>query len=222
MLGKGITATDFGAQNGHRHLTHGMTRSSQWLPRYVQWVMETGWHDLHELQGKTLVCDSQHGGPCEADMLAGMVFDSLRPADPPLLRKAVVTPRAAKPQRRVSLVGRVSAGLAIPERAWSFPRRRWCSASASSTPMNSLQGSSFLWLKTLSARTSLRPTSNGGMNKSCSGTPHWVHLKPFDKFDCVNVWQMASRWVHLVTKQHCHLSCRMVYPWMSILSSPSR
>lgn len=75
----------------------------EWLRRYVQWVMETLSHCLHELQGVTLVCDCQHGGPCEADMLAGMVFD-VRPQAPAPLDRAVLTARSAKPQRQVRLL----------------------------------------------------------------------------------------------------------------------
>ena len=61
----------------------------EWLSKYVQWVMENMSHCLHELQGVT---------PCEADMLAGMVFDALRPQEPPPLDRAVLTSRSAKPQ----------------------------------------------------------------------------------------------------------------------------
>ena len=50
-----------------------------WLPRYVEHVRGTLWDDLHELEGMTLVRDCSHGGFCEADMLAGLVFEALSP-----------------------------------------------------------------------------------------------------------------------------------------------
>ena len=55
----------------------------EWLPAYVNWVSQTLLADLKELEGQRLVCDCEHGGPCEADILAGLVFDSLRPDEPP-------------------------------------------------------------------------------------------------------------------------------------------
>ena len=47
----------------------------EWLPRYVEHVYSNLVDDLGELKGVTLVCDCQHGGVCEADMLAGRFFE---------------------------------------------------------------------------------------------------------------------------------------------------
>lgn len=58
-------------------------------------VMEKLGNSLQELQGVTLVCDCQHGGLCEADMLAGMVFDALRPNEPQPLARVVLTSKTS-------------------------------------------------------------------------------------------------------------------------------
>ena len=48
-----------------------------WLPLFVQYVRETLWQELDELEGKVLVCDCPAAQTCEADLLAGLVFDRL-------------------------------------------------------------------------------------------------------------------------------------------------
>jgi len=48
-----------------------------WIPLFVQYVRETLWQELDELEGKVLVCDCPAAQTCEADLLAGLVFDRL-------------------------------------------------------------------------------------------------------------------------------------------------
>ena len=51
-----------------------------WIPYYVQYIRETLWMDLNELEGMVLVCDCPAAQTCEADLLAGLVFDRLSPS----------------------------------------------------------------------------------------------------------------------------------------------
>ena len=50
-----------------------------WIPYYVQYIRETLWQELDELEGMVLVCDCPAVQTCEADLLAGMIFDRLSP-----------------------------------------------------------------------------------------------------------------------------------------------
>ena len=51
----------------------------EWLPTLVSHVQENLMTALPELTGKRLACDCALGHPCEADVLAGMVFDITQP-----------------------------------------------------------------------------------------------------------------------------------------------
>ena len=92
---------------------------AEWGPRYIQWIYDERLHLLPELEGKTLVCDCSHGGPCEADILAGIIFEVSRPAKAPVNRQS---PAGKKPQpvRRVSSKSRASLVAALPQQVWSF------------------------------------------------------------------------------------------------------
>lgn len=109
---------------GQGHHSHRLKRTkwaSPFTPGHdVPLVMENLGSSLQELQGVTLVCDCQHGGLCEADMLAGMVFDALRPNEPQPLARVVLTSKTSAPHRQVRLLGRMAAGLTIPAHAWSL------------------------------------------------------------------------------------------------------
>ena len=48
-----------------------------WVPYYVQYIRETLWCELDELEGAVLVCDCPAAQTCEADLLAGLIFDRL-------------------------------------------------------------------------------------------------------------------------------------------------
>ena len=50
-----------------------------WALSYVHQIRTFQWDQLHELQGLTLVCDCPDSDLCEADLLAGMVFDATTP-----------------------------------------------------------------------------------------------------------------------------------------------
>ena len=66
------------------------------LPMYIDYIKSNLAHDLTSLQGKTLVCDCEEGHLCEADILAGLVFEATSPS------AAQPHPRAAGyPVRRV-------------------------------------------------------------------------------------------------------------------------
>ena len=69
---------------------------------------------------RAVYAGSDPGGPCAADMLAGLVFDALRPTEPPHIDRAVLTSKSAKLQRQVRLISRVSAGRTILAQAWSL------------------------------------------------------------------------------------------------------
>ena len=51
--------------------------SDEWIPLFCQHVRCNLWDKLHTLAGMTLVCDCTSPGMCEADLLAGLVFDSI-------------------------------------------------------------------------------------------------------------------------------------------------
>ena len=53
-----------------------------WVPYYVQYIRETLWCELDELEGSVLVCDCPAAQTCEADLLAGLIFDRLSAQGP--------------------------------------------------------------------------------------------------------------------------------------------
>ena len=53
-----------------------------WVPYYVQYIRETLWCELDELEGSVLVCDCPAAQTCEADLLAGLIFDRLSEQGP--------------------------------------------------------------------------------------------------------------------------------------------
>ena len=55
--------------------------TDDWLPLYVDFVLANLQAELPALQGKRLACDCGPDGVCEADALAGMVFDATHPAE---------------------------------------------------------------------------------------------------------------------------------------------
>lgn len=79
----------------------------EWVPAYIT-------HVGHELRGVTLVCDCEHGGLCEADLLAGMVFDAMSPSNylPKVIgRKANRSNPRQVGIRAVSLAGAIPGTL---------------------------------------------------------------------------------------------------------------
>ncbi|CAJ1356130.1 unnamed protein product, partial [Effrenium voratum] len=53
--------------------------TDDWLPLYVDFVLANLQAELPALQGKRLACDCGPDSVCEADALAGMVFDATHP-----------------------------------------------------------------------------------------------------------------------------------------------
>ena len=54
----------------------------EWVCAYLDQICNTLSEDLPELVGKTLVCDCPWQDVCEADLLAGLVFDATSPSGP--------------------------------------------------------------------------------------------------------------------------------------------
>ena len=63
----------------HRHSCY---NKCEWLPLYVERLIQHLQADLHELCGCVLVCDCPPEATCEADVLAGLVFEECRAAPP--------------------------------------------------------------------------------------------------------------------------------------------
>ena len=64
------------------------------MPLYIDHIKRNFEQELHSLLGKTLVCDCAEGELCEADVLAGLVFEATSPnASAPHPRAAGVPPR---------------------------------------------------------------------------------------------------------------------------------
>ena len=52
----------------------------EWVCRYVDFICNSPlWDKLPQLQGSTLVCDCPWQSLCEADLLAGLVFEATAP-----------------------------------------------------------------------------------------------------------------------------------------------
>ena len=64
------------------------------MPLYIDHIKRNFYQDLHSLLGKTLVCDCAEEELCEADVLAGLVFEVTSPsASAPHPRAAGIPPR---------------------------------------------------------------------------------------------------------------------------------
>ena len=74
---------------------------SDWLPLYVEHIIQHFEADSHELCGCVLACDCPLEATCEADVLAGLAFEECR---------------AAPPQREPTRRGRRRGNLSGPVR----------------------------------------------------------------------------------------------------------
>ena len=64
------------------------------MPLYIDHIKRNFGQELHSLLGKTLVCDCAEEELCEADVLAGLVFEATSPnASAPHPRAAGIPPR---------------------------------------------------------------------------------------------------------------------------------
>ena len=75
------------------HIPGHSCRSTDWLLLYAQLLFSSGLvTDLHELEGLTLVCDCPMSQPCEADVLAGLLFDTTSSSSKKAVRRATRVP----------------------------------------------------------------------------------------------------------------------------------
>ena len=90
-----------------------------WFCLYVNHVCSQLWDQLPSLHGTTLVCDCPWQSLCEADLLAGLVFDALAPQRPAFVSQAGGI--SARPNR-------AAASILLPRQHWALrqaPSRRW-------------------------------------------------------------------------------------------------
>ncbi|CAJ1350926.1 unnamed protein product, partial [Effrenium voratum] len=91
----------------------------EWIPRFVQYVHQSGLNErLPELMGKRLACDCSFEEVCEADILAGLVFEEC-------VQQSAAQP-ARRKNRRVPRRGVLLAWGGLPGvDARAVPWRRW-------------------------------------------------------------------------------------------------
>lgn len=83
----------------------------EWVARYVDHICSSAelWDSLPELLGKTLLCDCHWQDLCEADLLAGLVFEATAPATSP--QKA--TTNSSSRKRAGKLVAAIAASRVV-------------------------------------------------------------------------------------------------------------
>ena len=85
-----------------------------WLPRYVEFICGSDlWYQLPQLHGQVLVCDCPWQSLCEADILAGLVFEATRPPVCAVTQAGGVTRPA---QRRRAILLAASPSMATGHR----------------------------------------------------------------------------------------------------------
>ena len=88
-----------------------------WLCLYVNHICSTLWDQLASLHGQTLVCDCPWQSLCEADLLAGLVFDALAPNRPPFVAQAgsvATRPHRARSVYLATMFAEGATGATIP------------------------------------------------------------------------------------------------------------
>ena len=99
--------------------------TDDWLPLYVDFVLASLQAELPALQGKRLACDCGPDGVCEADALAGMVFDATHPdAETSLPRVTGRRHRQARGSvlRAAAIMGSLRGGDALQSMPLWFPQ----------------------------------------------------------------------------------------------------
>ena len=99
--------------------------TDDWLPLYVDFVLASLQAELPALQGKRLACDCGPDGVCEADALAGMVFDATHPdAETSLPRVTGRRHRQARGSvlRAAAIMGSIRGGDALQSMPLWFPQ----------------------------------------------------------------------------------------------------
>ncbi|CAE7248146.1 unnamed protein product, partial [Symbiodinium sp. CCMP2456] len=84
------------------------------LTRYAEFILTELWNELDQLWGMTLLCDCPLDVPCEADVLAGLLFDCRRgePGDHHCKASALWWPERIAP--RTALLRGSRIGQAVP------------------------------------------------------------------------------------------------------------
>ena len=88
-----------------------------WLCLCVNHICSTLWDQLPSLHGQTLVCDCPWQSLCEADLLAGLVFDALAPNRPPFVAQAgnvATRPHRARSVYLATMFAEGATGATIP------------------------------------------------------------------------------------------------------------
>lgn len=94
----------------------------EWVCRYVDFICNSLlWDKLPQLQGSTLVCDCPWQSLCEADLLAGLVFEATAPVQHPVVAQAGGPARRAGARRAVMLAASVNGATGIPMPITPFP-----------------------------------------------------------------------------------------------------
>ena len=99
--------------------------TDDWLPLYVDFVLANLQAELPALQGKRLACDCGPDGVCEADALAGMVFDATHPdAEASLPRVTGRRHRQARGSvvRAATIMGSLQGSDALQSMSLWFPQ----------------------------------------------------------------------------------------------------
>ena len=94
----------------------------EWVCRYVDFVCGSGlWDKLPQLQGQTLVCDCPWQSLCEADLLAGLVFEATSPQPQAVVHQAGGPARQASSRRAVLLASSARLATGLPAVVSPFP-----------------------------------------------------------------------------------------------------
>ena len=94
----------------------------EWICRYVDFVCTSGlWDKLPQLQGRTLVCDCPWQSLCEADLLAGLVFEATSPQPRLVVHQAGGPARQASSRRAVLLASSARLATGLPASISPFP-----------------------------------------------------------------------------------------------------
>ena len=118
--------------------------TDDWMDLYAEHIMTHLTPDLPQLAGMTLVCDCPMTIPCEADVLAGFVFEQTRPHEKPHPQALGVTRRRGAGQRQV-MVAAALASQVMPVRSIvpAFSQESVCQAVCKLFPDGVFDGFQF-------------------------------------------------------------------------------
>lgn len=147
--------------------------AEEWVARYVGHICssEVLWTALPELRGKTLVCDCPWQDLCEADLLAGLVFEATRAiADAPESSRGT----GALSQHAQQLVTAIAASRVVTVASCPVPVQPFAQESVVLAFRRLFPEPWFrnlCWRTLLTSRPS-RATLNGGVPKVWNGIAH--------------------------------------------------